>query len=160
MLQKITGEPVTMRSYLLSVSLQELTDVVTAKYKTVRARDIIDENISYTFQISRFGHLFILVNILLPNQLRIQSFVKASLWPQLFGNLLTVKEDPATQTFICLTEEHYLMVSQIWMDRCLRSASQCIAAAIPQKLLSARTPCFVSQFFGPILRIEDVKICK
>ena len=69
-LHRMVGEPDMMRSYLLSISLYESSDVVTMKYKTVGVRDIIGENISF----SQFRHLFILVKILFHNQSRLINF--------------------------------------------------------------------------------------
>ena len=159
-LQKLTGLPTSARSYLLSISVPEIVNLVTKLHRNVRANDITDENILYSFQSTTEGKLYMILRLLLPNKVRIRSFVKATAWPRITNNSLVVRDGAGSKTFIYLTGSNYIEIDPLWIHRCLNSAELCFTEKIPRRIISGEASAVVSQYFDMNESEHEIRFTK
>ena len=93
-------------------------------------------------------HLYMAMKILLPNKIRISDFVKAVSWPKLIGKKLAVDTTVPYDSFLCLSEGHFVETSSSWVDECIKDPDGCYTDVIPRRVISEGIPPLVEQFFG------------
>ena len=147
LLRQLTGTPKSTRSYLLSMSLPEIKQVITHSFPSVRPSEIKDPNILYSFQVIEGGELFLILKVLIQNELKIQYFVKSLLWPRISNNTLTAVSHRSSEWFILLSQEKYIESTQEFVNECRRYADKCNTELIPKTIISGRVPPPIAQYF-------------
>ena len=87
------------------------------------------------------------MKVLLPNRIRILDFVQATIWPKLIDNKLAVDTTVPYDSFLSLSEEHFVEVSSAWINECLEDPDRCYTDVIPRRIMSEGIPPLVEQFF-------------
>ena len=145
-LQQLTGRPTSARSYLLSIRLTEISSIIVSKVHNINPTDILDRNVLYSFQVTPRGHLYMVMKVLLPNRIRILDFVQATIWPKLIDNKLAVDTTVPYDSFLSLSEEHFVEVSSAWINECLEDPDRCYTDVVPRRIMSEGIPPLVEQF--------------
>lgn len=146
-LQQLTGRPKSTRSYLLSMSLPEIKRVIKFSFPRVRSSDIKDPNILYSFQAVKGGQLFLILKVLLPNELKIHYFVRSLRWPKISNKTLVARGHNEMEWFMLLSQEKYVESTSDFIDGCRSYADRCTTDLIPKTIISGRVPPFISQYF-------------
>ena len=147
LLQRLTGTPISSRSYLLSISLPEIRKLITTLFPEVRLADIHDRNVLYSFQTDGKQQLFLILKILLPNKLKIQQLVKAISWPKIVNDSLVSRSQKQAGWFMLLSSEHYIEVSNELANKCMKFSDKCMSNRVPKAIISGIVPQHIAQYF-------------
>ena len=153
LLQRLTGTPISSRSYLLSISLAEVGKLVSSLFPKVRPADIHDRNILYSFQTDGKQQLFLILQILIPNKLEIKQFIKAIPWPNVANNTLISRSRRGEEWFLLLSDENYIEISTELANQCMKSADKCTTNMVPKAIISGMVTHHIAQYF----RVKETK---
>ena len=145
-LHHLTGSPSIQRSYFLVTSLEEISSIITEKYKFIRSEDVIYSNMIYFFQITENGDLFMILKLLLPNKLRIIDFIEIVPWPKILRVTLQIP-DTDYRCVVKLNEQHFISATPTWTNQCIQSSKNCLSSSVPLRISSNKTSCEISQFY-------------
>ena len=161
LLMKLTEKPTSNRSYMLLMNLPEIKHVIISAYPRIRIGDINDNNILYSFQVSQEGQIYFILQVLLPNSLRIKNFVNVINWPKISNNSLMAKSSNFDQWYILLTDDYFVETTLVWIQQCIQFPESCFTDAIPMKVVSGMLNPAMSQYFDiKAKRQESIKMGK
>ena len=148
LLHRLTGAPTSTRSYLLSMSLSEIREVVISSLRDVRPSEINDPNILYSFQAVKGGKLYLILKILLRNKLTIKYFVKALPWPKIANDTLVAKNNKICEWFIIFSQDRYIESTPEFVGECREYPHRCVTQSVPKTIISGRVPLVIAQYFN------------
>ena len=90
------------------------------------------------------------IKLLIPNRLKIVSFVEAYPWPKILNGALQIPDTNIYNNFVKLSDQHFIMATPTWIYRCVHTSEHCFSSSVPLRITTDKAPCVVSQFYDVI----------